>query len=217
MSRLAALEPVVASTGALDLADLVLLLRQAIGDASATWAPAVVQAMLRSESADPLIARAMLQALLPGLVNTARRLSWGAGGEWTDGGAFFSDLIATAWEVIAEWSGEDRPYALLDLLSAIRCRMRRAILGGRHKSELLLGDDIYLRFQSTASVELTDLDLLATTIQDLSGSEIDPPDAAIVYGTRVLGLTLTELANMTGRSRRFLTEHRRRAEAQLTS
>jgi hypothetical protein len=171
--------------------------------------------MLRTQSVDPLIPRAILQALLPGLVTVARRLSWGSGGEWIDGGTFFSDLITTTWEVITEWRGEDRPYALLDLLSAVRCRMRRQIVGRRSTREIAVGPDLDRRLGVRASAEISDLEVLAQAIEDLDGNQLDPTDAAVLYGNRVLGLSMTELAKMTGRSRRFLTDRRRRAEEQF--
>ncbi len=209
---LSAHEPLIDATKSRDLHDLVGKLRLAIGDDRALWAPAVVQAMLRSASVHPLIPRSILQAILPGLVTVARRLSWGSGGEWVDGGAFFSDLITTTWEVIIEWSGQDRPYALLDLLSAIRCRMRRQIVGGRMTKERPSTPDVEQRATSSSWTGLTDLDVLARAIQEFSGTELDPTDAAVLYGHRVLGFSMTELARMTGRSKRFLSDRRRRAE-----
>ena len=191
------------------------LLRGTIGDPNGAWAPRVVQAMVRTQSVHILIPRVVLQALLPGLVTVARRLAWGVGGDWVDGGTFFADLTTTAWEVVTEWSGQDRPYALLDLLSAVRCRMRRQIVNRRSEREIAASPDLECRLVVKTATELSDLELLAQAIEDLSGNELDPTDAAVLYGNRVLGLSMTELARMTGRSRRFLAERRRRAEEQF--
>jgi len=215
LNLLAAQEFDVASTGACDLFELVAKLRGAIGDPAGTWAPAVVQAMLRSASLHPLIPRSILQAILPGLVTVARRLSWGAGGEWPDGGTFFSDLLTTSWEVINEWSGDNRPYALLDILSAIRCRMRRQIVGGRTAKERPIGPDFERQLTTGACSGLSDLEVLARAILDLSGTQLDPTGAAVLYGHRVLGLSMTEMSKMTGRSRRFLADRKKRAEHEL--
>ena len=212
---LAAVEPDVASVTANDLHDLVRKLREAIGSPSGSWAPKVLQAMLRTQSVHPLVSRAVLQALLPGLVTVARRLSWGSGGNWADGGAFFGDLTTTAWEVITEWSGQDRAYALLDLLSAIRCRMRRQMLSGRGVREIAIGVELERHLNSAISIEATDLELLARAIDDSSGNELESIDAAVLYGVRVLGLSMTELAKLTGRSRRYLADRRARAEILL--
>ncbi len=214
LQLLAEREAAIAAIGVEDMHELVARLRTSIGSTNARWAPRALQAMLRAQAVHPLVPRAILQALIPGLVSVARRLAWGAGGEWPDSAAFFADLAATTWEVITEWSGQDRPYALLDLLSAARCRMRRQIL--RHaRREVAIGGDQEPRLAHIPAPESTDLDLLANAIADLEGTALDPTGAAVVYGTRVLGLSMTELSKMTGRSRRFLADKRRHAEAAM--
>ena len=69
----------------------------------------------------------LVQVLVPGLVTVAGKLQWGRGGEWQDGEGFFGELVSTTWLVLQEWSGQDRPYAVLDPPSAIRCRLRRQL------------------------------------------------------------------------------------------
>jgi hypothetical protein len=209
-------EPDLARLEVADLGDLLVLLRSARGRAERERAAGVVQALLRSQDAHPLVARAVLQALVPGLVGVARRLSWGQGGDWTDGAAFFTDLVATTWEVIVSWAGEDRPYAVLDLLSAVRCRLRRELL--RHKAQrqrlnLGLGEEDALAAVGEAGA--TDLERLASAIEDLWGRGLDPADAAVVYANRVLGQPLSDLARRSGRTRRQLSGCRDRAEKAL--
>ncbi|HEY1733078.1 MAG TPA: hypothetical protein VGG23_01435 [Acidimicrobiales bacterium] len=216
LARLAAREPTVAALGVDDLGSLVERLRTARGTQGRANAARVFQAMLRSQSAHPLLPRAVLQAVVPGLVTVARRLAWGAGGDWEDGGAFFADLVATTWEVIVDWSGEDRAYAVLDLLSAVRCRMRRQLLRQRDgRSRLELGLESHDDLLGSGGIEATDLELLAGAIEDLRGHGLEAADAAVLYGHRVLGLSIAELAALTGRSRRHLTQSRQRAEQQL--
>lgn len=214
LNLLAECESEVASMEVDDLHSLVEKLRESIGKSGENWAPRVLQAMLRAQAVHPLIPRAILQALVPGLVTIARRLSWGTGGEWTDSSAFFADLITTTWEVITEWSGQDRPYALLDLLSATRCRMRRQILRQTHR-DLAMGTELERRLSRAVSNDATDLELLARAIDDLRGDELDVVEAAVLYGTRVLGFSMTELSKLTGRSRRYLADRRRHAESQF--
>ncbi len=214
---LAAREPDLADLDVGDLGELLALMRRAQGRDERERAAAVVRALLRSQDAHPLLPRAILQALVPGLVGVARRLSWGQGGEWTDGAVFFADLIATTWEVIVSWAGEDRPYAVLDLLSAVRCRLRRELL--RHKAlrervEVGLDpDDQWATGDPDAGS--TDLERLARAIDDLTGRGLDRADAAVVYANRVLGQPLSELARTSGRSRRHLSGCRDRAERVL--
>lgn len=217
-TRLAAAEPTVAATGASDLGELVMWLETRQGASQRVEAAAVVRAMVRSQAVDPLLPRALLQAVLPGLVGVARRLSWGAGGEWHDGGAFFGDLVTTAWEVISDWSGEDRPYAVLDLLSAVRCRLRRQIERHRQSAARTTGTIEEDRAPAVGlTAGLSDLDVLARSIDELEGAELDPLDGAILYAHRVLGLSIAEVSRRSGLSR-FRVEHRRsRAIATLTA
>lgn len=216
LARLAAAEEIVATLGADDLGDVVAALRQSDRPADRDRAARVLQAMVRSQRVHPLVPRAILQAIVPGLISVARRLSWGSGGDWDGAGAFFADAVATAWEVIVEWSGQDRDYAVLDLLSAIRCRLHRQVLRQRTgRDRVVLGFDLdavprRLRYSGT-----TDLDELAQTIDGLAGHGVDPFDAALLYGSRVLGLTVAELAKMSGRSRRHVVGRRDRAARQL--
>lgn len=222
LELLAAAEPAVAALGGHDLGDVVAYLR----DPGARPAPAsppggsvqaarVIQAMLRSQRVHPLVPRAILQAVLPGLVGVARRLGWGAGGEWSDGGAFFVDVLTTAWETIVEWEGDDRPYALLDLLSAVRCRMRRQLLRHRAVVEHHAPATDPVTVAGTCGAGSSDLDELARAIDDAVGSGMDATDASVLYAHRVLGYTLTELSQLTGRSRRTLGERRDRAAQAL--
>ncbi len=214
LARLAAAEPAVASLGVADLGELVEHLRGCETEADRRRAACVIQAMLRSQAVHPLVARAVLQAIVPGLVAVARRLRWGSGGDWDGAGSFMADAVATAWEVIVEWSGHDRDYAVLDLLSAIRCRLRRQTVrqrAGRERTALGLDLDL---LPATRSVGSTGPDELVRAIEQM-GADLDPLDAALLYANRVLGLTVTELARMTGRSRRSVAGRRDRAVEEL--
>ena len=107
--------------------DLVDHMRRASGRVQREEAARLVRVLLREADADPFICRMLVQALVPGLVTVAGKLQWGRGGDWQDGEEFFGELLSTTWFVLQEWSGQDRPYAVLDLLSAIRCRLRRQL------------------------------------------------------------------------------------------
>ncbi|MGH9083386.1 MAG: hypothetical protein ACRDWN_08585 [Acidimicrobiales bacterium] len=217
LRRLAAAEPMIADLGARDLGELVATMRRASSIDERERAAAALRAMLRSQHVHPLVPRAVLQAVLPGLVTVARRLSWGEGGDWDGPPAFFADLVATAWEIIVEWSGQDRGYAVLDLLSAVRCRARRQILRHRTARQQVAVDldPSRLRPAPWRSAP-TDLDELARAIDGLDGSG-DPADVAVLYAQRVLGYTISEISRLTGRSRRHLCERRDRAARLLTA
>ncbi len=116
--------------------DVVDHMRRASGRVQREEAARLVRVLLREADVDPFICRMLVQLLVPGLVTVAGKLQWGRGGEWEDGEEFFGELLSTAWLVLRDWSGQDRPYAALDLLSAIRCRLRRQLFrskeaGGR--------------------------------------------------------------------------------------
>lgn len=235
LERLAAAEPLVARLGARDLGDLVGMLRghRAPGSPSSSLdtqedrggvrdrdlPAAVVRAMLRSAGVHRLVPRAIVQALTPGLVSVGRRLGWGAGGEWPDGGAFLADALATLWEVVEEWAGEDRSYAVLDLLSAVRCRLRRRLLQHRRQQDRVLPVpqvDADVRAGRWCSAD-TDVDQLAAAIDGAWGRELDRTDAAVLYAHSVLGYSLSELSALTGRSRRYLGARRDHAAQVLTA
>ena len=222
LRALARAEPEVARVGAADLGDLVEAL---IGSDRAPrtgsrerlerdLAAALFRAALRSGHVHPLVSRALVQALVPGLVGVARRLTWGRGGEWENQGAFFVDAIATAWEVVEEWSGQDRTYAVLDVLSAIRCRLRRRIR--RHHdlrlSERLGSDDE--RLPEWATTSGSGVEELARAI-DRERHALDAGDAAVLYAHRVLGYSISEIAARSGHTRRALAARRDRAARAL--
>lgn len=216
LERLARAEQVVAALGATDLGDVVAALARAGTRAEREHAARVLQAMVRSQAVHPLVPRAVLQALVPGLVAAARRLSWGSGGDWQGPGPFLADVLTTAWEVIVEWSGQDRDYAVLDLLSAVRCRVRRQVVRQRVARERLafgLDPDGCRRPQWTWGS--TDVDELARAIEDARRRDLDQFDAAVLYGSRILGYTVAELARMSGKSARHVVGRRDEAVRKL--
>jgi hypothetical protein len=224
LRALARTEPDVARVGGEDLGDLVEAL---VSPIPASWqagrapadrdrAAALFRAVLRSGRTHPLVSRALVQALVPGIVGVARRLTWGKGGEWESQGAFFVDAITTAWEVVEEWSGQDRTYAVLDVLSAVRCRLRRRIC--RHRdlqlAERLVTEDE--RLSESATDGISDAEELARALER-ERHRLDPADAAVLYAHRVLGYSLSELSARSGHSRRFLAARRDRASSALTA
>lgn len=194
--------------------DLIDHMRLARGRVGREKAAAVVRVMLREAAADPLIVRFLLQALVPGLLAVAGRLQWGQGGDWEDGNDFFGELLSTTWVVLDEWSGQDRPFAVLDLLSAVRCRMRRQLFRAKdHRlSQARLTTEVVST--STASSE-TDLEQLARTLIDLRRHGMRAEEVEVLYAHHVLGFSISELAKITGRERRALYLRRDRGQRRL--
>ena len=170
--------------------------------------------MLREANVDPLVVRCLMQALLPGLLTIATRLRWGQGGDWDDGGEFFSETLSTTWIVLFEWSGQDRPYAVLDLLSAIRCRMRRQLFRARDHQQLQVHLSAGIAEPGAVRSE-TDLEVLARTLIDLRRDGMRAEDVEVLYAHHVLGFSIAELALITGRDRRSLYARRDRGQRRL--
>jgi hypothetical protein len=194
--------------------DLIDHMRRASGGRGREEAAALIRIMLREAAHDELLVRFLIQAVLPGLLTVARRLRWGQGGDWEDGSEFFSEMLSTTWMVLFEWSGQDRTYAVLDLLSAIRCRMRRQLFRAK--------DHQHLQVQMTpglveprATNSETDLEVLARTLIELRHEGMPAEDVEVLYAHHVLGYSIAELAVVTGRDRRSLYARRDRGHRRL--
>src|ERR1035441_8377201 len=81
--RLAACEPVIARLQVNDLVELVDVLSLSSHQLSRNEAAAVIAAMLRSAGVDVLIPRAVIQALIPGVLALAQRFD-SADGPWCE-------------------------------------------------------------------------------------------------------------------------------------
>ena len=194
--------------------DLIDYMGRASGRRAREEAAGLVRVLLREAGADPLVPRFLLQALIPGMMTIAARLRWGQGGDWTDGSEFFTELVSTTWEVISDWAGQDRPFAVLDLLSAARCRIRRQLFRDRdlHRRQVRLTPEVTAA--RTAHSE-TDLEQLARTLIELRQQGMQPEEVEVMYAQHVLGYSISELAAVTGRNRRALYARRDRGQRRL--
>jgi hypothetical protein len=204
--RLAQVSKPIECLRAQDLGDLISLLEPRAG-LEAPERASIVSELLRFVGLDPLLTRALLQTLLPGLVGVARRLAWGRAAG-LDPGAFMADLITLCFEVITEWGGQVRVYAAPDLLNAVRCRMRRQI-ACHHPTSPLDGDHSLARALCVAIEDAEPFDEIGARLKAL-GQDLDPIGAAGLYGREVLGYTYRELSSMMGVSPRMLAEASRR-------
>jgi DNA-directed RNA polymerase specialized sigma24 family protein len=196
--------------------DLVDLMRHAVGRHQREDAARLVRVLLREAENDPFLCRMLVQVLVPGLVTVAGKLRWGRGGEWQDGEEFFGELVSTAWLVLQEWSGQDRPYAVLDLLSAIRCRLRRQLFRSKDLDGRSVAFDPHLADErSGPSRPETDLEELARILIGLHGEGMRPDEVQVLYAHHVLGYSMAELSALTGRDRRALYARRDRGRRRL--
>jgi hypothetical protein len=194
--------------------ELVDHMRQANSRGQREEAARIVRVLLREEAVHPFVSRTLVQALLPGLLSVAKRLQWGAGGEWGDSEEFFGEVLSTTWVTIDAWSGQDRPYAVLDLLSAIRCRLRRQLLHAKEQQfrQRPFTWDITSRLEVRPE---TDLEELSRLLIDLHGRGLRTDEAQVLYAHHVLGYSISELATVTGRERRSLYVRRDRGQRRL--
>ena len=194
--------------------DLVEHMRRHSGRVVREESARLFRILLREAGADPFIHRMLVQALMPGLVTVARKLQWGQGGDWQDGSEFFGEVLATAWVVLTEWSGQDRPYAVLDLLSAIRCRLRRQLFrskeAGARTVSMKPEEFVPPSYQSE-----TDLEELTRQLIDVYREGARTDEIQVLYAHHVLGYSIAELSSVMGRERRALYARRDRGGRRL--
>jgi hypothetical protein len=209
--RLAECEPVIARLDVDDLAELVTAVSLSSAALSRNEAAAVIAAMLQSATVDPLIPRAIIQALIPGILGLARRID-ATGPPWCDLDAFYGDAVSCLFEQITTWAGTRRPYAAGDLLSGVRTKLRTLqISERRHRTRRL--DTVDPLEALPGSIGPSGEELLAAYIHEAVGGGLAASEGAVLYATRVLGLPLVEVAELTGISVRRLGRQRSHAMA----
>jgi len=213
--RLAECESVVARLKVDNLAELVAALSLSSGRLSRNEAAELITAMLRSADVDALVPRAIIEALIPGILALPRSLDL-ADGPWCDFDAFYGDAISALWELTTRWSGTHRPYAAGDLLSAVRTRLRTLqATERRHRCRQTSTPDPLDTLP--ASIGRTGEELLAAAIVDATGHGLTIADAAVLYATRVLGMSLAEVADIAGVPAGHLRWRRRNAIDRLVA
>ena len=213
--RLAQCEPVVDRLKVDNLAELVAALSPSSLRLTRNDAAGVIAAMVRGAQIDPLIPRAIVQALIPGVLTLSRRIDT-ANGPWSDLDAFYADAISVLWELTSRWAGSDRPYAAGDLLDRVRTRLRTLQKSEcRHRSRQS-GDPDALDHLA-ASVGPSGEELLANVLGDATGYGLKIADAAVIYATRVLGLSINEVADLAGVPAGHLRRRRRYAVERLVA
>jgi hypothetical protein len=168
-----------------------------------------------AELVDVLIPRAIIQALIPGVIALSRRID-SADGPWCDLDQFFVDAISCLWEQIIAWSGTTRPYAAGDLLSGVRTRLR-TLQATERRHGCRRADSPDALDLIPASVGRTGEELLAADLIDATGHGLTPADASLLYSTTVLGMSVAEVADHIGESVVRLRQRRRNVIAGLVA
>ena len=146
----------------------------------------IVQALLE-DARDPLIHRALLQTLLPGIVSVCRQLRFGAG-IIDEPGETLAVALALAAELLYDWAGQSRPYAAPDVLSALRGRLRRHLLKEKEQRRLLASDA-----NGADHVAQTCTTTLQTRLEEMRGTPYERL-ALLTYARVFEGISLKELA-----------------------
>jgi hypothetical protein len=175
--RLAQCEPVVDRLKVDNLAELVAALSPSSGRLSRNEAAEVITAMLRSVDVDALVPRAIIEALIPGVLALPRRFDL-AEGPWCDLDAFHADAVSALWELTISWSGTHRPYAAGDLLSGVRTRLRTLQSSARRHRSRQCGSPGELDALPTP-IGRTGEELLATALAEATGHGLKVADEAI--------------------------------------
>src|SRR5664279_151667 len=213
--RLADSEPAIARLDADDLAGLVAALSPAAGRLTRNEAATVIAAMLARAGTDELVPRTIVQALLPGVLALVKRFDISEG-PWQDVDGFLSDAISCLWEQIIVWTGTVRPYAAGDLLSGTRTRLRSLqATERRHRSRRGTAPEGLDVFR--AGGDRSGEELLAVALAEATGDGLAVADAAVLYATSILGLTMAELSELAGEPISLLRRQRRSAITQLVA
>ncbi len=193
------------------------------GDPAA--ANAALAALLVRAGADALARRAVLQALLPGLAAMARRAQRAGWvgcrdrGAWRDCDELDQELLTLAWSRVAAHAGSELAWPASVLLGQVWRRVRQQVDRDRAHGRRCVALDV----DEVDTVH--DVDLVAAipweeragvVLHDaVRSGAIGPVDGALIYGTRVLGLTTTAVAHRVELDYWAAAKRRRRAELHL--
>jgi hypothetical protein len=169
----------------------------------------VLAALLRQAQTDPLAARVVLQALLPGLKGLARRILL----EASERDELWSALLAHCWERIRSYPLERRPTriaanTLLDTLKKTTHELRR---NRRDR-------DQYTHEPPTEQAALkqpSDSDVERLVHRAIAAAAISEEEAELILRTRIDGADLHALADEAGLAYHTVKVRRLRAEKRL--
>ncbi len=196
------------------IADLSGLMAVANDRSDLAAGDAVLAALARRAPTDPLAARVLLQALLPGLKSIIR--SWRRCRGADD---LTSEVMTVAFERIRCYPFDRRPRriaanVLLDVRQVLWRRLeRQRRLDDRLGRAVSLDDEgIGTGDQSSASEEL--IDLVSEAVRT---GRIPKRDGRLILLYRVLGVPTPEVAAAEGRRPAAIERSRQRAEANLAT
>jgi len=165
----------------------------------------ILASLTRSASAEPIAARLVLQALLPGLKLVAIRLSWADDTTTVD-----ATVIATAWELICGYPHGRRPRRIAaNIIRDTQSRARRELHHPRETPAELPVETV------TIADDFAAIDAADHIRRSAQRGRITQQAADVIVQTRFHQRTFRELALATGDSEDVLRRRRERAEARL--
>jgi hypothetical protein len=179
----------------------------------------LIGALLRL-AGDPLAARTLLQALLPGLASRAARGAWAARASRRCAPAcegldeLDQEVVASAWERIVTLAGTSPEWPACVLVEGAWRRVRQRAETARARScrsvPLAGAARVEVNLERPAPEALT-----VHLVDEVRRGRLRPADAGLVYTTRVLGHSPAELAPCLGVDARALRARRARIEGRL--
>lgn len=173
---------------------------------------------------DELAARTLLQAVLPSLAARAWRWSrrnavgLGDGGVWDDVADVDVEIITHALARIRELAGTSPPWPAQSIVEASWSRLR----WGAEVARRARLDAVPLGEDHEAAIDVSDgppagQELGEVIVDAVRDGRLRAKDAAVIYTTRVVGITTSEIAARQGRDVRAVRCQRARAERTLVA
>jgi DNA-directed RNA polymerase specialized sigma24 family protein len=168
----------------------------------------ILAALVRQAQTDPLAARVVLQALLPGLKALAGRILLDAG----ERDELWSALLAHCWERIRHYPLERRParIAANTLLDTLKKTTRELKRQRRDRDQFTPESPT-----EPAALDSVDNDVEQLLRRAVAAAAISADEAELIVQTRIDGVDLHALADMAGLAYNTLVVRRLRAEKRL--
>jgi DNA-directed RNA polymerase specialized sigma24 family protein len=160
---------------------------------------ALLAELLVIADTDELAARAVLQAILPGLHHAARR-RWQptTAGPWTHADDVAADAVSAGWAAIRDHAGQrcERPAAII--IRTVEGRLRRAHDTWRRRAAPTLPPGEPEPSQSALDAALTIEEQAMELVADaVRAGVVSSAEAELLLATGVLGYTLREVGRLT--------------------
>lgn len=184
-------------------------------------ANAVVGALLRL-AGDPLAARSVLQAILPGLAARGAKGMFMARpsrlcpAAWDGFEELGQELVATAWERIADLAGTSPAWPACVLVEGAWRRVRYR--GETYRNQARATCSLDTARAAQADVGCSPGESLAACLLDaVEAGRLRPAQAGVIYTTRVLGHSPASLVPRCGPDAQAVRARRSRAERALVA